>query len=70
MELSPKLAELTPKAMEITPQALEIVTGRSERLNNRAANAYDTVINRTVPYGFLTSLKTDNDCRHPYYFLD
>ena len=26
--------------MEITPQALEIVTGRSERLNNRAANAY------------------------------
>lgn len=40
MELSPKLAELTPKAMEITPQALEIVTGRSERLNNRAANAY------------------------------
>lgn len=30
----------------------------------------DTVINRTVPYGFLTSLKTDNDCRHPYYFLD
>lgn len=32
--------ELSPKAMEITPQALEIVTGRSERLNNRAANAY------------------------------
>lgn len=26
--------------MEITPQALEIVTGRSERLNNKAANAY------------------------------
>ena len=62
MELSPKLAELTPKAMEITPQVLEIVTGRPERLNNRAANAY-------VVSGKGLSARRDPASQGTYFFI-
>lgn len=48
--------------MEITPQVLEIVTGRPERLNNRAANAY-------VVSGKGLSARRDPASQGTYFFI-
>ncbi len=48
--------------MEITPQVLEIVTGRPERLNNRAENAY-------VVSGKGLSARRDPASQGTYFFI-
>ena len=53
--------------MEITPQALEIVTGRSERLNNRAANAY--VISGKGLSARRSSARRDPASQGTYFFI-